>query len=61
MIGHDNITHNSDFHFMQNIEPFINCIVSIGNAEKVSPFMTGECDKVNAVRLKAVLKPDWHL
>ena len=61
MIGHDNITYNSDFYFIQIIEPLINSIVSIGNAKKGSPFMTGECDKVNTIRQKAMLEPDWHL
>ena len=39
----------------------MNSIVSIGNAKKISPFMTSECDKVNTVGLKAILEPDWHL
>ena len=61
MIGHDNITYNSVFLFKQIVEPLINSIISIGDAKKVSPFMTGECDKVNTVGLKAMLEPDWHL
>ena len=61
MIGHNNITHNSVFLFIQRVEPLINRTICIANAKKVPPFIASECDKVNTVGLKAMLEPDWHL
>ena len=49
MIGHDNISHHPDLFFVQRVEPFIDSIIRIGNAEKVSPLMTSESDKINTV------------
>jgi hypothetical protein len=49
MIGHNNISHHPVIIFIQRVEPFIDSIIRIGNTEKVSPLVTSESDKVNAV------------
>jgi hypothetical protein len=60
MVGHNDITGYINITGIKLIKPFVNCIIGIGKFEKGQPFIAGKGDKVKAIGMLLMLKPDRH-